>query len=440
MLGRIPADRLYRTGLNILKLYPLPNIASVPAGQPTTTSDPARRQSHHVAAAGDPPRLPAVVEAARHRQVLGLAPARTTIVPGLDSRLQRHADEPIPFITTVVGRRSTTRSTRRRSSKAPTGSVRNAGRLRLATATARTSAPPVPDRTRSRTGQTASAASRSLFPDASVIDPRYYAYEVLNAVNPPIWDGTRMLLPPAFPWGSRRRHRASPNQRRIPGSLNINRDAGRLGQPDQGRRAGTRSRPASTTTTASRRRTSGGAAFQGTSNFGNDSEQPARHRLRLRQRGARRLHARTRRRRSSSKAASSTTTPKFYVQDNWKVNNRLTLDYGVRLHAPAAAVRPVPADVELLPGPVDRRRGAAALRRRLRNGAIPARAPTARRWIRAPGQILGPNATLGASARSIPSTGNADQRHRSRPATASRRRPTRGRRWCSARASAWPTT
>ena len=27
VLGRIPADRLYQTGLNILKLYPLPNVS-----------------------------------------------------------------------------------------------------------------------------------------------------------------------------------------------------------------------------------------------------------------------------------------------------------------------------------------------------------------------------------------------------------------------------
>ena len=33
VVGRIPADRLYQTGLNILKLYPQPNIANVPAGQ-----------------------------------------------------------------------------------------------------------------------------------------------------------------------------------------------------------------------------------------------------------------------------------------------------------------------------------------------------------------------------------------------------------------------
>ena len=33
VLGRIPANRLYQTGINILNWYPLPNIDSVPAGQ-----------------------------------------------------------------------------------------------------------------------------------------------------------------------------------------------------------------------------------------------------------------------------------------------------------------------------------------------------------------------------------------------------------------------
>src|SRR5688572_16618251 len=34
VLGRIPASQLYPTGLNILKMYPMPNIENVPPGQP----------------------------------------------------------------------------------------------------------------------------------------------------------------------------------------------------------------------------------------------------------------------------------------------------------------------------------------------------------------------------------------------------------------------
>ena len=42
----------------------------------------------------------------------------------------------------------------------------------------------------------------------------------------------------------------------------------------------------------------------------------------------------------------------FYVQDNWKVNGTADARLRRALHAPAAAVRPVPADVELLRRPV----------------------------------------------------------------------------------------
>ena len=87
VIGRIPADRLYQTGLNILKLYPMPNV---PAGarynyELVRPAGEAARQP-----AGGPPRLPAVAEAARHVQVLRLVAAGRD-----DSRhhpgLERHA-------------------------------------------------------------------------------------------------------------------------------------------------------------------------------------------------------------------------------------------------------------------------------------------------------------------------------------------------------------
>ena len=56
----------------------------------------------------------------------------------------------------------------------------------------------------------------------------------------------------------------------------------------------------------------------------------------------------------------------FYVQDNWKASNRLTMDYGIRFTRQQPQYRPVRPDVELLPGPVAGVTGADALRGGLR--------------------------------------------------------------------------
>ena len=60
-----------------------------------------------------------------------------------------------------------------------------------------------------------------LYPDAGCVNPSYYAYEVMEAVKPPFWDGTNLNLPPTFGWGGR--IGAAPPQQRYPGWLNINR-------------------------------------------------------------------------------------------------------------------------------------------------------------------------------------------------------------------------
>ena len=98
----------------------------------------------------------------------------------------------------------------------------------------------------------------------------------------------------------------------------------------------------------------------------------------------------------------------FYVQDNWKVSNRLTLDYGCG-HASAAAARQAPADVELLPGPVVGVIGAGALRPGLqqRGGDLPgnilnAKDPRTGQILTVPG-VANTQAAIGTP---IPASGN----------------------------------
>lgn len=42
-----------------------------------------------------------------------------------------------------------------------------------------------------------------IYPDARIVDPKFYTYAAMNRIGSPIWDGTRILLPPQFQYGSR---------------------------------------------------------------------------------------------------------------------------------------------------------------------------------------------------------------------------------------------
>ena len=59
-----------------------------------------------------------------------------------------------------------------------------------------------------------------IFPEATLVDPQYFVYSLLNASGSPMWDGTRVLLPPSFSWGNRvntthaAQHRLSEPERR----------------------------------------------------------------------------------------------------------------------------------------------------------------------------------------------------------------------------------
>ena len=73
VLGRIPANRLYQTGLNILNLYPLPNIAG--RGRSTTTSWSGPEQSLTAWQPAVRVDYQPFADAARHVQVRGVGAA-----------------------------------------------------------------------------------------------------------------------------------------------------------------------------------------------------------------------------------------------------------------------------------------------------------------------------------------------------------------------------
>jgi len=171
-----------------------------------------------------------------------------------------------------------------------------------------------------------------IYGDAGKIPTNSYAYGVMQAEKPVFWDGTNINLPPVFGWGSL--IGAAPPNQRYPGWLNINR---------------TQDYSVSVTKIQGRHTFKGGfynnhsykaqnvgaggianLSFQGFVNFGNGGSNPL-------DTGFGYANALTGVYQQYLQASNFTegsmlyNNTEGYVQDNWKVNSRLTLDYGVRM-------------------------------------------------------------------------------------------------------------
>jgi hypothetical protein len=164
-----------------------------------------------------------------------------------------------------------------------------------------------------------------LYPDAGVLPEGSYGYKMMELTKPPFWDGKSVNLPPVFSWGGR--IGAAPPQQRYPGWLNINR---------------TQDVAISLTHIAGRHTIKGGyylnhsykaqnanVSWQGSVNFGNDTNNALDTGFGYANAA---LGVFTQYTQQSKFVEGSMlyNQTEFYVQDNWKVTSRLTLDYGMR--------------------------------------------------------------------------------------------------------------
>ena len=311
VLGRIPQDRLYPLGLNVLNIWPLPNTQglnyNLEIARPLVDNliqQPMVRIDYQVSS-----RMRLLGKYASQRQRVFITPGT---IPGFNDITTKH-----PFIHhfAITADYALTPTM---FVEATYGMIQNrltgggSGGVLMTEASNR--------------NNIGLGAFPLLYPDANIVDPRYYAYDTLAQYDTPMYVDGRIMLPPRFDWGSRIAN--APPDLLYPGWVNINR---------------TQDFAISATKLAGRHTLKAGFYLNhsykaqnretfpvtGRVNFGQDSNNPLDAGFGFANAALGTF--------SSYSQQSSYVEGNYlynniegYIQDNWKVNDRLTLDYGVR--------------------------------------------------------------------------------------------------------------
>ena len=398
VLGRIPANRLYAPGVNVLKMYPMPNVANAAgigynfeqvrpeehqtANQPAIRFDyqpwPGLRGSFKYAGWGQ-----------KDEPILGT-------IPGWSDTRQYN-----PFVRTVavtinysITPTTFLEGTWGRAQNSLTGCALAQGGT--GPSFCRSAFPMNDNASLAGAGL---AALPFLFPDAGVVNPDYFAYEALNGVMPPIWDGTRLTMVPNLSWGSRITN--APQNIPFPGYLNVNK---------------TNDIAISLTKVAGRHTVKGGfyrthsykaqqrQGWQGTITFGNDSANPLDSTFGY-SNAALGIFSSFAQNSKYIEGNFVYTNLEGYIQDNWKVADRLTLDFGVRLVHQAPQFDELLQASNLLPDKWTLGNAPYIYLAGCGNGVYPCSGANRQAMDPRTGALLGPN-TAAAIGTLVPNSGN----------------------------------
>ena len=398
VLGRIPASRLYQTGQNILSLYPLPNIPagqvynyqltrpeqSLTSWQPVVRIDyqpfKSLRGTFKYASWGQP-----------NDPILGS-------LPGFNDTQMN--DPVVPLWSTTIN--YTLNQTTFIEANFGNASHRQAGcGLNGNGANFCTAGFPVnPIANRSTNGL---IGLPSLFPDANIVRADLYQYEALSEVRPANFDGNRVLLPPAFQWGGRVANGANtPPSNVYPGFADFSsvNDFAASVTKLLGRhtvKAGYYRQKAA-------KRQNQGNPF-GTLNFGNDANNPIDSGFGYAN-AALGIFSSFNQASKFVEGQYSYVNDEAYIQDNWKVNSRLTLDYGLRFVHQQPQYETTGQASNFLPEEYSRGSAPVLYVAGCANGVYPCSGTNRQALNPATGQFLGPNSTLAIGA-IVPNSGNA---------------------------------
>lgn len=406
VLGRIPASMLYQPGLNILKRYPLPNIANVPAQQnynfeitrPKETVlswQPAVRLDYQITSD-----LRANVKYSawmqREQTFLGTIPGfnDTKMQPAPVTNLTMSVNytiSPTMFLEATYGR-SQNELAGCAQAQSSTGAI-------FCNNTGGTAG--VPMTPYSNLADVGLQDLPFLFPDATILNADYYAVKALNALNPPFWDGTRMTKVPPFSWGGRVAN-APPNTG-FPGWFNINRTQDFA--ISLTKIMGRHTLKTGFYNTHSFKAENVGVLSFGNINFQQDTvgTNPFDTSFGFANAAIGTFSSFEQAQRYVETSAVYKNT-EFYVQDNWKVSSRLTFDYGMRFAHQAEQYDRLRQASNFVP---DQYNIAAAPRLYVAgcaNGVYPCSGTNRQAMNPQTGQFLGPNSSL-AIGTLVPNTG-----------------------------------
>ena len=314
VLGRIPASRLYQPGMNILNMWPIQaNLTQAPGTNynfettdPTVYTDvkqPAIRMDYQLS--------PKLRITGKYSGQFGNANVQPGSIPGFND-VQNIVPWIHAFATTVNYNLNSTTFI-----EGTYGWSQN----QLGT-------PLVTDA--SNRNNIGLGSLPRLYQNAGVLNPEYCEYKILSKMNAPFFVNGEMQLPPNFTWGNR--IGAAPPNLGYPSFLNINRtmDVAVSVTKVKGRHTMKAGFYNNHSYKAENLNTGTQPAVQGDLNFGNNANNPLDTGF---------GYANAAVGVFDTYAQQSTlvegvyvyNSTEGYVQDNWKLNNRLTLDYGVRL-------------------------------------------------------------------------------------------------------------
>ncbi|MEO7189471.1 MAG: carboxypeptidase-like regulatory domain-containing protein [Vicinamibacterales bacterium] len=326
VLGRIPAGRLYQTGLNILNLYPLPNIANVPGGQaynyqltrPSETAlawEPAVRLDYQASQA-----LRTSFKYsgwAQRNQVFNGS------IPGFNDAQMQHPVVSTFAVTANYSLNPTTflEGTYGKSKNELAGCALAQGGTGPSFCTGA-----IPVGVTANLNNVGLSALPQLFPNASVIDPRYYTYDALQMISSPVFQNGRVVKPPTFTWGNRVAN--APPSIGWPGFLNAN--ISHDVSISLTKVAGNHTIKSGFYNTYAWKAVALNPTAFGSITFSNDTSNPLDSQFGFAN-AALGVFSAYNQSSSFAETASVYTNTEGYLQDNWKIGRRLTLDFGVRL-------------------------------------------------------------------------------------------------------------